>query len=191
MSTPAKRIQDILRELSETEAKVNALINITDSDIDKMLTVTETPTGGVTTGQPTTPSTVQSAISTAAATDAASYVIQRLNQMQQAAQNASDYLETEAARIAALSFATPKATARETGVTVRVAAARAPKPPPTVPEEVYAAMMDVFIAMYYTLMAMLTGQAEYKPAEARMWADELIKYAEFFSKVTVSGEGGS
>jgi hypothetical protein len=190
MSAPARRIQDILRELSEAEAKVNSLLNITDSDIDKMLTVTETPTGQITTGQPTTPQAILNAISTAAAADAASYVIQRLTQMQQAAQNVNDYLEAEAARITALSFEAPRTTARETGVTVRVPAPRAAKPPPTVPPEVYEAMMDVFTAMYYTLMSMLTGQAEYKPAEARMWADELIKYAEFFSKVTVSGEGG-
>jgi len=191
MSTPARRIQDILRELSEDEAKVNRLINLTDSDIDRMLTVTETPAGQVTTGQPTTPLAILDAISTAAAADAASYVTQRLAQMQQAAQNVADYLDAEAARIAALSFETPKTTARETGVTVRVPAPRPTRPPPTVPEEVYAAMMDVFIAMYYTLMAMLTGQTEYKAAEARMWADELLKYAEFFSKVVPSGEGGS
>jgi hypothetical protein len=111
--------------------------------------------------------------------------------MQQAAQNVSDYLDAEAQRISAMAFETPKATVRETGVTVRVPAPRAAKPPPTVPEEVYAAMMDIFIAIYFTLMAMLTGQTEYKAAEARMWADELIKYAEFFSKVAASGEGGS
>ena len=189
MSTPARRIQDILRELSEAEAKVNSLLNIADSDIDRMLTVQETPTGQVTTGQPTTPQAILDAISVAAAADAASYVIQRLSQMQQAAQNASDYLEAEAARISAMAFETPKTTARETGVTVRVPAPRPTRPPPTVPEEVYAAMMDVFTAIYFTLMAMLTGQAEYKAAEARMWADELLKYAEFFSKVTPSGEG--
>jgi hypothetical protein len=191
MSTPARRIQDILRELSDAEAKVNALLNITDDDIDRMLTVTETPTGQVTTGQPTTPQQILNAISVAAATDAASYVSQRLAQMQQAAQNVSDYLDAEAARIAALAFETPKATARETGVTIRVPAPRAAKPPPTVPPEIYEAMMDAFAAIYYTLMSMLTGQTEYKAAEARMWADELLKFAEFFAKVTVSGEGGS
>jgi len=191
MSSPLKRIQDILRELSEAEAKVNALINLSDSDIDKMLTIQETPTGQVTTGQPTTPQAILDAISVAAAADAASYVTQKLSQMQQAAQNVSDYLDAEAARIAALAFETPKATARETGVTVKVPAPRAAKPPPTVPAEVYEAMMDAFTAIYYTFMAMMTGQLEYKPTEARTWADELLKYAEFFSKVTVSGEGGS
>jgi hypothetical protein len=191
MSAPLKRIQDVLKELSDAEAKVNALLNVTDGDIDKMLTVQETPTGQVTTGQPTTPQTVLDAISVTAAVDAASYVTQRLAQMQQAAQNASDFLDAEAARIAALAFGTPKATARETGVTVRVPAPRAAKPPPTVPPEIYEAMMDAFAAIYYVFMAMMTGQVEYKATEARMWADELIKFAEFFSKVTVSGEGGS
>jgi hypothetical protein len=190
MSTPAKRIQDILRELSDAEEKINSLTNITDDDIDRMLTVTETPTGGVTTGQPTTPQQILNAISTAAAVDAANYVTQKLNQMQQAAQNVSDFLDAEAARISALSFETPKTTARETGVTVRVPAPRAAKPPPTVPPEVYEAMMDAFAAIYFTFMAMMTGQTEYKASEARMWADELIKFAEFFAKVMPSGEGG-
>jgi hypothetical protein len=191
MSTPARRIQDILKELSDAETKVNALTSITDDDIDKMLTVTETPTGQVTTGQPTTPQAVLNAISTAAAVDAASYVQQKLNQMQQSAQNTSDFLDAEAARISALAYETPKTTARETGVTVKVPAPRAAKPPPTVPPEVYEAMMDAFAAIYFTFMAMMTGQMEYKATEARMWADELIKYAEFFSKVVAGGEGGS
>jgi hypothetical protein len=191
MSTPARRIQDILRELSDAEAKVNALVNITDEDIDRMLTVQETPSGGVTTGQPTTPQAILDAISVAAATDAASYVQQKLNQMQQAAQNVSDYLDAEAARIAALAFETPKTAARETGVTVKVPAPRAAKPPPAVPEDIYEAMMDAFAAIYFTFMAMMTGQIEYKASDARMWADELIKFAEFFSKVTAGAEGGS
>jgi hypothetical protein len=190
MSTPARRVQDILRELSEDEEKINRLVNLTDDDIDKMLTVTETPTGQVTTGQPTTPQAILNAISVAAAADAASYVQQRLSQMQRTAQNVAEYLDAEAQRIAALSFETPKTSIRETGVTVRVPAPRPTRPPPTVPEEVYEAMMDAFTAIYFTLMSMLTGQAEYKPAEARMWADELLKYAEFFSKVTASGESG-
>jgi hypothetical protein len=190
MSTPAKRIQDILQELSEAEEKTNRLTNITDDDIDRMLTVTETPTGQVTTGQPTTPQAVLNAISTTAAVDAASYVQQKLTQMQQSAQNTSDFLDAEAARISALASETPKTTIREAGVTTRVTTTRAVKPPPAVPEDVYEAMMDAFAAIYFTFMAMMTGQMEYKPAEARMWADELIKYAEFFSKVVASGEGG-
>jgi hypothetical protein len=191
MSTPARRIQDILRELSEDEEKINRLTNITDDDIDKMLTVQETPSGGVTTGQPTTPQQILNAISTAAAVDAASYVTQKLNQMQQSAQNTSDYLDAEAQRISAMASGTPTVTVREAGVTTRVTTARAAKPPPTVPPEVYEAMIDAFAAIYFTFMAMMTGQMEYKASDARMWADELLKYAEFFSKVVASGEGGS
>jgi hypothetical protein len=191
MSTPLKRIQDILQELSKNEEKINRLTNITDDDIDRTLTVQETPTGQVTTGQPTTPQQILNAISTAAAADAASYVTQKLNQMQQSAQNTSDFLDAEAQRISAMASETPKTTIREAGVTTRVTTTRTAKPPPTVPEEVYEAMMDAFAAIYFTFMAMMTGQMEYKASEARAWADELIKYAEFFSKVVASGESGS
>jgi len=175
MSEPLARIQAVLQELAKAVSQVDALLGMTDADIDKMIEAGA--------GAPT----ASAALQATANADAAAYaqLIQTLQaDLSQAADSWSAWLDAQTQRILSFAAETPTVTSPQHKVVQQVVTV---KPPPAVPAPLYDALLSIAEVLYYTIMAGLSGEVAMKPADVDRYIDTFIKIVEVASKVARGG----